>query len=314
MRQLLIDTAEDVDDPGFDTRTGYGRINAYEAVLLAATSDGVVRLDAEAYGCLSAIEITVSDIDLAGAGSLTVTVRSDTETAGESVSLVETGAGAGVFEGTIAADEGPALPDGTLQVTAGDTVTAEYLDADDGHGGTDILKSDTAIVDCLAPAIFDVGTENPTDTAVDVVWSTDEPATSLVRYGTQPPPTLEASRAALTDLHDVKLGGLEECTRYLYEVQSADGQGNTAIDDNAGAFYAFETYGYYPETGPVPCHQGQVLLDRTEPYGCDDTVGVTVIDVDLDLDPGSVESVDVLLTSSSETDGEWITLTESYAG
>ena len=39
IRQLIIDTAEDVDSPGFDEKTGFGRINAFEAVSAAASSE-----------------------------------------------------------------------------------------------------------------------------------------------------------------------------------------------------------------------------------------------------------------------------------
>jgi hypothetical protein len=239
-----------------------------------------------------------------------VTVTSDTESAGESVTLTESGSASGVFHGSIDTGTGPAVEDGILQVTDGDTIVAEYLDADDGQGGTNVPKTDSAVVDCTAPVIQDVGSQDVSDTGATVVWATDEPANSLVRYDTIAPPSQEASRSRLTTLHEVTLDGLEECTTYFYEVESGDGQGNTAVDDNEGAYYTFETYRNLPETGPVPCHQGQVVLDRPDPYGCSDTVGVTVIDVDLDTDPTVVETVEVQATSSTEPAGEWITLTE----
>jgi subtilisin family serine protease len=310
VRQLIIDTAEDVAAPGFDYQTGHGRINAYEAVLRAATSDGLVSLREPAYACQAVLDPTVSDIDLAGSGSVQIVVTSDTETAGETVTLAESGASTGVFHGTLSTDTGAPAPDGILQVSPGDTIVAEYIDADDGMGGTGVSKTVTATVDCDAPLIFDVGEQDQTDVSTSIVWSTDEPASSVVRYGPATPPTTPANGPGPTLQHSVGIGGLTECTTYFYEVESADEQGNVVVDDNGGAYHSFETYRNLPETGPVPCHQGQVVFDSAEPYGCNAGVTVTVIDIDLDTDPGVAEAVDVLLTSSSETVGEWITLTE----
>ena len=39
IRQALIDTADDVEAPGFDTGTGFGRVNAAEALMLVGTGD-----------------------------------------------------------------------------------------------------------------------------------------------------------------------------------------------------------------------------------------------------------------------------------
>ena len=50
-------------------------------------------------------------------------------------------------------DDGPLVGPGILQVTGGDLVTATYDDADDGTGGTNIVRQATAAVDCNAPAI-----------------------------------------------------------------------------------------------------------------------------------------------------------------
>jgi len=39
IRQAIIDSADDVEDPGFDVGTGFGRINASEALLLVGSGD-----------------------------------------------------------------------------------------------------------------------------------------------------------------------------------------------------------------------------------------------------------------------------------
>ena len=310
VRQLIIGTAEDVYTPGFDERTGWGRINAFAAVSGAATSDGTLTFDASAYACEDVVGVTVSDIDIAGAGTLSIPIRSETEAGGESVTLSEIGVGSGVFRGSIATQSGPAIVDGVLQVAHGDTIVAEYVDADDGMGGTGVVKTRSAPVDCVPPLISGVGSYNITDSSVTIAWTTDEAATGTVRYDDVPPPSQAAHDGAFLTYRTLNLEGLTECTTYHYEVESSDPQGNTTIDDNSGSYFTLETYGVFPDIGMAPCHQGQVVLDRTGTYGCDDTVGIAVIDTDLDTDPGVVETVDVLATSTSEPAGEWVRLTE----
>ncbi|MGD8396426.1 MAG: S8 family serine peptidase [Candidatus Eiseniibacteriota bacterium] len=313
VRQLIIDSAEDVGDPGFDERTGHGRINAFEALSAAANSNGTLALDRAAYACGGAVGVTVSDIDLAGAGPVTVTVSSGSEPAGEPLALTEVGAGSGVFRGTLATAVGAATPGGTLQIAHGDTIVAEYVDADDGAGGLGVTKTAAAQVDCVPPAISGVGATNVGTDSATVVWTTDEASDSRVRYGDATPPDAQQSAAGLAVQHAVQLQGLTECTVYKFEVESADAVGNASLDDDGGSYHVFETLVTLPGIGVVPCHQGQVLLDRASPYGCDAQVGITVLDLDLDTDPGQVESVPVLLTSSSEPAGEWVDLAEINA-
>jgi subtilisin family serine protease len=74
VRQLIIDTAEDIYTPGFDERTGWGRINAFDAVSGAASSNGTLTLDASAYACEDLVGVTVSDIDIAGAGTIPIAI------------------------------------------------------------------------------------------------------------------------------------------------------------------------------------------------------------------------------------------------
>jgi subtilisin family serine protease len=56
--------------------------------------------------------------------------------------------------------------------------------------------------------------------------------------------------------------------------------------------------------------QGLVLLDGAS-FRCDATAGVRVIDCDLNLDDGAIESVGVTVTSTSEPTGEALTLVET---
>jgi hypothetical protein len=308
VRQLIIDTVEDVEAPGFDNLTGWGRINAFEALAQAGFSDGIVELDADVYACSDSVRVTATDFDIAGQGATTVTVKSSFEPEGEDVLLIESGFG--VFTGAISLDSGTAVPDGVLQVTHGNTVTAEYVDADDGHGGIDVVKTDTALTDCLGPQIAAVTALNIDNERATITWTTDEPGTSVVRYGTAAPPDQVVSFDALTLWRAVTLSNLEECTTYKFEVESVDALGNVSVDDNGGSYYTFQTLGYFPGVGVVACQRGQAQLDRFV-YGCSSTVLASVVDIDLDTDAGAQDEVDVLMTSTSEPDGEWITLIET---
>jgi hypothetical protein len=309
LKLLLEDTAVELGDPGKDNVYGSGRVDAYEAVLQSATSDGRISIKERTVSCQSMLHITVSDADLKGLGTLEIDIHSDTETDPESVSLAETSPTSGVFKGEIPTDGGPVARDGLLQVSHADLITAVYIDEDDGEGGTNVEKTDTATADCREPLISDVDAVDISDTYARIVWQTDEASGSVVRYGQVVPPTAEERDAKLVTDHSIPLEGLEECTIYKYEVESSDPHGNTAIDDNGGAWYTFETYGNFPDVGIIPCHQGQVTLDDDD-YGCDDEVVVTVTDIDLNADPGVIEQLEVLVTSTSEPDGEWITVTE----
>jgi subtilisin family serine protease len=308
VRQLMIDTAEDIESPGFDNLTGWGRINAFEAVSQAGFSDGTIELDAAIYGCAGTLSVTVTDFDLAGGGPLVITVKSLAEPGGEQMVLTE--GEFSVFGGTLDLDGGAAVPDGLLQVIHADTITAEYLDEDDGQGGTDVLKTATGTTDCAGPQISGAGAYNIDDSSASVGWATDEPATSLVRYGSTIPPDQESSSGGLATIHLVSLSNLEQCTIYKFELQSDDVFGNSGVDDNSGLYYSFRTQGFEPGEGVVSCRLGRAQLDRQD-YGCDASVTASVTDIDLDLDPASLDVVQVLMTSTTEPAGEWITLTET---
>ncbi len=308
VRQLIIDTADDVGAPGFDVGTGWGRIDAFEAVSEAGTSDGTIDLDAGTYSCSSTLTVSVTDFDLAGLGAFAVKVRSGVESAGESVLVTENETG--LFSGTLPLAAGSAAPDGVLQVGHADLVTAEYVDDDDGQGGVDVLKTDTATTDCAGPQIFGVGAVNVDNAFATILWTTDEPGTSVVRYGSAVPPDQQAASATLTTDHVLVLSGLAPCTSYKFEIESTDALGNTGSNDNGGAYFSFQTLGNFPGVGVVPCQQGQAQLDRFV-YGCSDMALASVIDIGPNTNPGAAEEIEALLTSTTEPAGEWIVLTET---
>jgi len=210
---------------------------------------GTVGFDRDVYSCADTIEITVIDDSIHGAGSLPVTVTSGSEPAPETVVLGEQDPG--VFVGSIATAPPPAIGgDGAVAIVHGDTITAEYIDADDGVGGTNVPRHDTASADCAAPAASNVKATSITTSSATVSWQTSEASSGTVTYGTAPPPAQNEPDDVFAQSHGVPLTGLLDCTQYYYSVTSVDALGNSGTDANAGAFFKFKTLCLPPL--PVP--------------------------------------------------------------
>jgi len=75
-----------------------------------------------------------------------------------------------------------------------------------------------------------------TGNEIRILWTTNEPANSLVWYATSSPvstasSTLTVSSTVFTIGHDVVLPGLVASTTYYYAVSSSDASGNTSTSD-----------------------------------------------------------------------------------
>ena len=311
LKQILEETAVDLGAPGKDNEYGAGRVDAYEAVLNTATPDGRVNIQETVVSCAGLLHITVTDSNLRGAGSITIDVFSTTEPAPESVLLTETGASSGVLKGTIATGGGSPTHDSVVQTANGDTITARYIDADNGLGGFNVVKTDTASADCIGPAISQVDEQNITVSTAQIVWTTSEASSSAVHWGQTPPPGSTATSGGSVTSHSVNLSSLQSCTTYYYSVESADPQGNASLDANGGSYYSFETKGDFG-SGPQPCHAGQLTLSKLI-LSCSDSLPVTVVDIDLNTSPSTAQTVVVSVSSSTETQPESLVLTETGA-
>ncbi len=97
--------------------------------------------------------------------------------------------------------------------------------------------------DTEAPVISAVEAIPAADGTATISWTTDEPSTSRVEYGTAPASLSQsASEEALVTSHSVELTGLEPGTTYHYRVISADADGNSATSPPGGdAPASFET-------------------------------------------------------------------------
>src|SRR5690606_5588843 len=129
-----------------------------------------------------------------------VLLRSTTEFNGETV-LLSASSSSGTFTGAVMTATGPALADGKLQVSHGDSIEAVYNDA--SPNGNRVF---TAAADLLPPVISDVSGTNRFG-AITIFWDTDEPANSIVVYGTNAP-NQSVTNFALETEHELTLPGL----------------------------------------------------------------------------------------------------------
>jgi hypothetical protein len=198
---------------------------------LAPPGYGIVTFDRRAYRAPDLIRLTLVDHDLAGQSAAVVQVRSTTEPTGEAITLQASGT-TGLFTGSVATVTGPALPDGQLQVSHGDTLEAVYVDA--RPPATKVFR---ARADLRPPVIMAVTATNLFGQIL-VTWDTDEEATSLVRYGTNTP-SLSITNRALDTAHEVWLTNVVPNRLYKFLVSSEDEAGNRATNDNGGAYFTF---------------------------------------------------------------------------
>lgn len=211
---------------------------------LAAQNDGRVNLDSAVYSCSSTAAIRVADANAGSSAGSIDTLNVDVSAGGAPISVVltESGADTGFYDGTVVL--------GTdLMVGDGDTLTVTYQDAETGSGPQ--TKTATATIDCVPPGIGAIQTSADHE-SLTISFFTDEPGTTLIRWGTTTPPTTLVADGALVDgAHTVTIEGLAPCARIFFEVGSTDAVGNTTLDTNGGAFYSADTLGwsvYFEET------------------------------------------------------------------
>ncbi len=240
-RQIILDNAYtepggagywDQICEGIDANTtipnhvwGWGLLDAYACFQTLKS----VYLDKSVYRFDDTIVITVLDRD--ASGSVQVKVKSTSETSWETVTLTKVSELR--FEGTILTTSAPPVAgDGALSVAHGDTVTVWYESQD--------LEA-TASIDGVSPVISNVQVTKLRSKTFIVTWQTDEPARSIIMYGTSTPDTEERENVLTTD-HTLTVTNLEPCTYYFFDILAEDFAGNEAVDDNGGLHYGIQTY------------------------------------------------------------------------
>ncbi|MCD4653087.1 S8 family serine peptidase, partial [bacterium] len=162
-----------------------------------------IYLDNELYSCSAEALVTVRHPGVIP--PVFATISSTTEPTGEILTLLEIEPG--IFALSIQLTENPPQTgDELLSVSNGDIITAEYAGLSD---------STTATVDCLAPVITTVTVTEIRDSQAAISWQTNEPATSVIHYGTGIPDETVVSND-LTTNHSLVLENLDECTLYVF--------------------------------------------------------------------------------------------------
>lgn|GEM_PF-710084 len=144
-----------------------------------------------------------------------------------------------------------------------------------------------------APMLFNIHEDNVGETSADIVWSTNEPATSVVRYGTVSgtyPNTVSDSTQELN--HQLTLTDLAVATTYYYVVESTDATSNTTTSDE----HSFTTGGT-----PLP----KVLF--SEIYY--DTVGTDSDEEWIELYNDAGENIDLSGWTITDNNGTGATFT-----
>ncbi len=142
----------------------------------------------------------------------------------------------------------------------------------------------TAQPDTTPPTISGVNTSNITPSTATITWSTNEPADSLVEYGTstsygQSTPL----NASLVTNHSMSLASLTPSTLYHYRVQSKDAAGNLATSSD----FTFTTTAAADTTPPTvsitsPASGATVSGTVTVSASASDNVGVVGVQFLLD--------------------------------
>ncbi len=234
---------------------------ASNGLLSPCSRAGFVALGASRAPCSGETTVRVVDCDLntsdAVIDTAEVLVYSGVQAGAIVVQLTETAPDSAEFIGSFAFGDGSG---GSLAVLSGDVVTALYIDADDGAGGSGVQVTAEMVIDCDAPALLSRILDGLWYNRVDVLIGADERVSCRVLYGESGGPMNRAadSLTLIGQTHVVRLAGLDESTDYVYAVELTDMAGNVLLDDNAGAGYPFRTI-----RGPLPVYE--FLVDDTDP-------------------------------------------------
>ncbi len=198
---------------------------------LARPGTGFILLDRPSYTAPGTMQIEVFDAARAASNNVSVLVTNLTAH-GSVTNLPHASGNYGAFTGAVATVTGTAGA-GQIQIANGDNLEADYFDS---SGAKRIA---TAVADLVGPTISSVA--STTDVGVlTITWQTSEPATSIVRYGTNSSNlNLGVTNLALVTSHVVKLTGLIPSKTYYFLIVSSDAAGNTTTNNNSGSFYTF---------------------------------------------------------------------------
>ena len=121
----------------------------------------------------------------------------------------------------------------TVEVVKG----IEYARFDGAAGSYEV----SYVADTEGPLITDIEADPDSDGTAVATWTTDEPSSSRVDYGTNPGSlTSSATSPGMATSHSVTLTGLAPATTYYYRVTSIDSSNNSSTEP-AGTPASFST-------------------------------------------------------------------------
>ena len=135
-----------------------------------------------------------------------------------------------------------------LATSEGDTVTATYIDADDGAGNYDVVVTSEAVVDCTPPTISNVQAIDVQPRDAVIQFDTDELAQGAVSFGLSCDELNQrADGAGYSMTPTVALTGLQDNTTYYYMVEAVDEAGNVCTDPQCYMFTTPEVPDFFTE-------------------------------------------------------------------
>lgn len=223
--------------------TGATAVNTVSLATLCSDA-GTVKLDRPKYACDGVVNIEVVDCDLNlnpnAIDTVTINVKSTTQPGGMSVELTETQVNSARFQGPV--ELSTSVWPGTLQVTEGDTITAKYIDADNGAGGYNVVVTATAIVECTPPIISNVQVVSVQARSATISFNANESVLGTVLSGLSCGSlTTKTDATSYNTAVTITVSGLQDNTPYFFAVSAEDVAGNTATDNNGGSCYTFTT-------------------------------------------------------------------------
>ena len=234
-----------VEITGFNIAQGaqqtFGVVSS--STLINCSSAGIVSMGAGILPCSGSTTVRVIDCDLNTSDdfidSVTVLIDSDSQPTPLMLTLTETAAESAAFTASFTfSSSGQA----DLLVSEGDTISATYLDFDDGQGNTNVTLTAQATIDCTPPEINSVEIGQVMPRSAKVFVSLDEEATATVHYGTNPNALNQSvSSPGYSTSHAIDLINLTDETTYYVAVEAQDRAGNSVEDNNNGAGYTFTT-------------------------------------------------------------------------
>lgn len=147
-------------------------------------------------------------------------------------------------------------------LTTGSGTKTVYAQFRDQAGNWSASFTDTITLDTTAPTISAVASSGFSNNSATITWTTNEPATSQVNYGTTvsygATTTLDTT---LVTAHSVVISGLNSQTLYNYRVRSKDTAGNERVGTNS----TFTTLSGPDTTSPsVPTNFSAISISSSQ--------------------------------------------------